>query len=710
MMVKKAKAQTKKVVNAKQEDIEKLVNDLNKKFGQNAVTIGCPRDAKGELLVLDRIPTGSLSLDEDLGGGIPVGRFIEISGHESASKSTQCLHIIKKAQEKGFTCALLDVEGTTDDDYMRSIGIDTSVLLYSNPDGLEEATQALVDMQRSGLVQLAVLDSIASLEPITLLEKDMGESARIAMKATLLGSYFGKFTASNNRLTREGKIPFTLIATNQLREKIGAYGDPEYCLHYDTKILFTDGRSIPIGKVVKEKITGKVWSLNTITGNYEEKDIIDWHDNGYIDKDSDYIHIESEGVDSKNGTYGITVTFNHQVLTDEGWVEARYLKVGQNLITRVSNPFNGTLLQFLAGTFVGDCCLVNSNDHTCLLRFQDSVNPEYAKWKASKVNPLIPLKFDSLMYASTTYVSLRDIKTKLQDRNPLFLFEHYSDMGLALWYMDDGHLNKGKYATLSLKRFSMNKEVLDSVMERFQSVGLNCTCNYLKGSFHFPASESDKLFHRICTYVPDCMQYKLPKIFRGLYEDFELHNCLESYSKYSPIKLIRPASKKQLRRKKKYDISVGDNHNYIAGGSQNGVVVHNSPGGKAKEYFSSINIRLRKGDWITEGTGNDKEIVGQVVKYKISKNKTFQRMRTGEFDFYFSDPNSANVPFAYNDNVKEIIMLALKKGVIIRKGAWYYIGDDNKYNGTEQLVSALREDQSLFDRIYDSLKELEKAG
>ena len=113
-----------------------------------------------------------------------------------------------------------------------------------------------------------------------------------------------------------------------------------------------------------------------------------------------------------------------------------------------------------------------------------------------------------------------------------------------------------------------------------------------------------------------------------------------------------------------------------------------TPGGNAKKYFSSVNIRFRRGDWITEGKGDNKQIVGQVVKFKIEKNKTYKRMQSGEFDFYFA-PNNADVKRLYNDNFKEIVMLAVEYGVIERRGAWFFYKED-KYQGTDNLIAELK--------------------
>ena len=211
---------------SKQSELTKLINNLNKKYGVNAVQFGSEVKEQKEI---KRIPTGIVSLDIALGGGIPIGRYTQIEGAYSSTKTTLSLHIIQEAQKMGLVCAMIDGEGTTDKKYMKQIGIDTDKILYIQPDGLEEAIDVIIAMQRSGEVDLALIDSLAVLKPIKELESDADETVQLGITPKLLNEFFGKYQMSNNRLTREGYIPFTLIGTNQLREKIGVmFGDPEY--------------------------------------------------------------------------------------------------------------------------------------------------------------------------------------------------------------------------------------------------------------------------------------------------------------------------------------------------------------------------------------------------------------------------------------------------------------------------------------------------
>ena len=206
-------------------DIKSVVNKLNKDYGENAVVQG---SQFSQNRTIQRIPTGSVELDAKLGGGVPIGRLSLISGAYSSSKTTQALHIVREAQKLGLVCAIFDVEGTIDNEYMNTLGIDTDLIVYVRPKGFEECTQMILDMEKQGIVNLALLDSIAVLEPTKVLNSEMEDTVQMGTKQKLSGEFLAKYQSLNNGLERENKTPFTLIAINQVREKIGGYGDPEF--------------------------------------------------------------------------------------------------------------------------------------------------------------------------------------------------------------------------------------------------------------------------------------------------------------------------------------------------------------------------------------------------------------------------------------------------------------------------------------------------
>lgn len=272
-------------------EIKDLVNKLNKKYGENAIRLGTGKEEETEII---RIPTSNVSLDIALGGGVPVGRVTQISGAYSSTKTTQTMHIVKNALDMGMTVCFQDAEGTSstedgqpDYNYFSKFGIDQSYfdkgqILFVRPDSLEECTEMLLDVQKSGLVQLGVIDSIAMLEPNKVLDSAMEDTVQMGVKQKLLGEYFAKYQLSNNKLVREGNTPFTLVCINQLREKIGGYGDPEYTpggralgftLSVDIRLrqgdlILNDDKEV-VGQVVKYKISKNKTYMRLKTGEFD---------------------------------------------------------------------------------------------------------------------------------------------------------------------------------------------------------------------------------------------------------------------------------------------------------------------------------------------------------------------------------------------------------------------------------------------------------
>ncbi len=198
--------------------LDKALSDISKRYGEGAIM----RLGEAQHLVVDAIPTGSLSLDIALGvGGIPRGRITEIYGPESSGKTTVCQHIVAEAQKLGGTCAFIDMEHALDPSYAARCGVDIDNLLISQPDMGEQALEITEALVRSGAIEVIVIDSVAALVPRAEIEGDMGDSP-MGMMARLMSQALRKLSGAIKQTNT------AVIFTNQLRQKIGVmFGNPE---------------------------------------------------------------------------------------------------------------------------------------------------------------------------------------------------------------------------------------------------------------------------------------------------------------------------------------------------------------------------------------------------------------------------------------------------------------------------------------------------
>ncbi len=190
---------------------------IEKQFGKGSIM----KLGESQRVNVECIPTGSLSLDIALGGGLPKGRIIEIYGPESSGKTTLTLHAIAEVQRQGGTAAFIDAEHALDPSYAKRIGVDVENLLLSQPDNGEQALEITETLVRSNAVDLIVVDSVAALVPRAEIEGDMGDS-HMGLQARLMSQALRKLTGVISRSKA------TVIFVNQIRMKIGVmFGNPE---------------------------------------------------------------------------------------------------------------------------------------------------------------------------------------------------------------------------------------------------------------------------------------------------------------------------------------------------------------------------------------------------------------------------------------------------------------------------------------------------
>ncbi len=235
----------------KTEALKLAVDSIEKQFGKGSIM----RLGEAHHVDVETIPTGSLSLDLALGGGLPKGRVIEIYGPEASGKTTVCLHAVAEVQKSGGTAAYVDAEHALDPKYAGKIGVDIDNLLLSQPDSGEQGLEVVETLVRSNAVVIIVVDSVAALTPQAEIEGDMGDAV-MGMQARLMSQALRKLTAVISR------TKCTVIFVNQLRMKIGVmFGNPE---------TTTGGQALKFYSSVRMDIrrTSQIKQGDTVIGNH----------------------------------------------------------------------------------------------------------------------------------------------------------------------------------------------------------------------------------------------------------------------------------------------------------------------------------------------------------------------------------------------------------------------------------------------------------
>ena len=293
----------------KQKAIDQAISQVEREFGKGSIM----RFADNEVVPVDAIPTGSLSLDLALGvGGVPRGRIIEIFGHEGTGKTTLALHIAAEAQKLGGTAVFVDVEHALDTSYARNIGVNMENLLIAQPDAGEQALEIVETLIRSGAIDLVIVDSVAALTPQAEIEGEMGD-AHVGLLPRLMSKALRKLSGVTN------KSQTCVIFTNQIRQKIGImFGNPDTTpgglalkFHASIRLELRRGTQIKDGdeilgssvrvKVVKNKVAPPFketeYDLTFGQGISKEGNLLDIAvDSGFIQKSGSWFAYNDERI------------------------------------------------------------------------------------------------------------------------------------------------------------------------------------------------------------------------------------------------------------------------------------------------------------------------------------------------------------------------------------------------------------------------------
>ena len=196
---------------------------LIESFKKEGLSASLLSDDSSPCVVSSFLTTGCYVLDAIMGGGLPLGRIVEIYGDTSTGKSLIAAQACASIQEEGGIAVYIDTESAVSIDIMKAVGVDVDTLVYSSPDTVEDAFKAIetviADETIGDVPLLIVWDSIAATTSKAEQEKETGETGYLT-QARIISQGLRK----NARSISKRKVALLLL--NQTRVNIGVvFGD-----------------------------------------------------------------------------------------------------------------------------------------------------------------------------------------------------------------------------------------------------------------------------------------------------------------------------------------------------------------------------------------------------------------------------------------------------------------------------------------------------
>ena len=109
-------------------------------------------------------------------------------------------------------------------------------------------------------------------------------------------------------------------------------------------------------------------------------------------------------------------------------------------------------------------------------------------------------------------------------------------------------------------------------------------------------------------------------------------------------------------------------------------------GGNALKFYASVRLDIRKSTAIKDGD----EVLGNLTKVKVVKNKVAPPFRRAEFDIMFGEGIS---------KVGEIIDLGVEFNIIQKSGSWFSYNDMRLAQGRDATKQLLKDNPELCDEL-----------
>ena len=114
-------------------------------------------------------------------------------------------------------------------------------------------------------------------------------------------------------------------------------------------------------------------------------------------------------------------------------------------------------------------------------------------------------------------------------------------------------------------------------------------------------------------------------------------------------------------------------------------------GGNALKFYASVRLDIRKSSAIKNG----EDVIGNLTKVKVVKNKVAPPFRRCEFDIMFGEGIC---------KVGEILDLAVEKNIVAKSGSWFSYEGSKLAQGRDASLQVLRDNPELCDELEAKLR------
>ena len=115
-------------------------------------------------------------------------------------------------------------------------------------------------------------------------------------------------------------------------------------------------------------------------------------------------------------------------------------------------------------------------------------------------------------------------------------------------------------------------------------------------------------------------------------------------------------------------------------------------GGNALKFYASVRLDIRKSSPIKDG----EDVIGNLTKVKVVKNKVAPPFRRCEFDIMYGEGIS---------KVGEILDIAVEKGIIKKSGSWFSYEDSKLAQGRDAVLSLLKDNPELCEELEAKVRQ-----